>query len=129
MSLLNKARRLLKLEKAHGYDEAELCFEDGSTRVMKVSRERQKRLELLIAAMGMARYSGDKPPEKPRDITKHEASLQLLGHATEIKTDEKTLRLTHNMARYFIERQQERQQKAASDATPEGRTAQSTETQ
>ena len=119
MSFTRKARRLLNLEKTRGYDEAELRFEDGSMRKIKVPRSRQRRLKLLLASMDFYRHSpsGHVKELPPRKESEFDPVMQLLGNAVEIKTTEKSLILSHNMCRCAVE--EEKQQKAGSIASGE----------
>ena len=100
--------RLSALEGLVGFDDATLHFADGSTRTVKVPRQRQKNLKLLLAALDLERYSptpGEEMPEEPRKLTQFEPVLRLLARAESVETDKKVLQLVHNMCRTVAEEQ------------------------
>jgi hypothetical protein len=112
--------RLANLEGHVGFDDATLRFADGSTRTVKLPRQRQKKLELLIAALDRASLADH--PEIEQAPTKFDGALDLLGRVESIEPGNRLLELVMDLSKQAaVEREQSR---AASDATPEGPTAQ-----
>jgi hypothetical protein len=123
-------RELKRLQERVGVGITILHFGNGSSRAIKTSRDRQQRLALLLAAMDIAGHCpppGYPMPKQPRKIGKFEPILRLFARATSVETDNspKLMSLVHNLCATSFENESKR---AASDAAPEGRVAQSTDT-
>jgi hypothetical protein len=103
-------RRLEHLEGRNRTTDGVLHFADGSSRVVKISR--QNRLRIFHDAMTLTWFylppeRGDPPGPTVKPYIKHEAAVRLIGGAERVETDDKFLRLTWEMAAAALQTERE----------------------